>query len=212
MDAVKTQLKVLLECLGTKESALRQIANITENQGFILSSGMADAEIRAFFTQMNEEKQAFIDTVLNCDRVFEGVLRQIGRTLDEDPASYKDEVLELQDAIRRVMDLDVHIRVMEDNNSKFAGGGAAAADIAGDNEKVSDDDAAGEAYGENGGGTTGSADETADADDNVEASDDAAANNASGAAGGGGKPAKIDSGEYGSRKVIKAYENQSRNI
>ena len=119
MDSIEVELKVLIECLKKKERALSQIAAITENQGFVLSSELTHDEIYSFFMQMNVEKNEFIQLVMQCDEVFANVLQKVGPTLDEDPSKYGEQVRTLQDFIRMVMDLDVQIRLGEDNNSQI---------------------------------------------------------------------------------------------
>ena len=117
MDSIDVELKVLIECLKKKEKALSQIAAITENQGFVLASNLPHEELYPFFMQMNVEKNDFIQLVIQCDEVFENVLKKIGPTLDAETSKYGDEVRIMQDLIRVVMDLDVQIRVGEDKNS-----------------------------------------------------------------------------------------------
>ena len=116
MDSIDIELRVLIECLKKKEKALSQISAITENQGFVLTSELTHDEIYSYFMQMNEGKQEFIQVVMQCDEVFENVLNKIGPTLDADTSKYGEQVQALQDLIRVVMDLDVQIRVLEDNN------------------------------------------------------------------------------------------------
>jgi len=118
LDSIEVELKVLTECLKKKEKALRQIASITENQGFVLTSELKHEEVYSFFMQMNAEKQDFIDRVLQCDQVFENMLQKIGPVLDANPSKYGGQVRTLQDLIRIVVDLDVRIRLSEDNNSQ----------------------------------------------------------------------------------------------
>ena len=161
MESIEVELKVLIECLKKKEHTLIQIANITENQGFVLGSGAEHDEVYTFFMQMNEEKQVFINNVLQYDQVFENVLKKIGPTLDEDPSKYKEQVKTLQDLIRSVMDWDVKIRVLEESNNKTLVEALPKVKARADSEKEE-------------------------------------------------KPESIKSGEYGSKKVIKAYKTQSR--
>ena len=118
MDSIKIELQVLIECLRKKEQALKQIADITENQGFVLSSGAPHDEIYSYFMQMNTEKQTFIQKVMQCDEVFTNMLEKIGPTLDADPKKYREQVITLQDLIRAVTDVDVRIRVIEDKNTQ----------------------------------------------------------------------------------------------
>jgi len=116
METIAVELKVLIECLKKKETALQQIVNITENQGFILTSDMPHEERYPIFMQMNDERQALIDLVLQCDQVFESVLQKVGPALDADTSKYSEEVQAMQDTIRRIIDLDVRIRLEEQNN------------------------------------------------------------------------------------------------
>ena len=161
MESIDVELKVLIECLRRKEQVLIQIASITENQGFVLGSGAEHDEVYTFFMQMNEEKQVFINNVMQYDQVFENVLKKIGATLDEDPSKYKEQVKTLQDLIRSVMDWDVKIRVLEKGNNDILLEALpkVKARVASEKEE---------------------------------------------------KPESIKSGEYGSKKAIKAYRTQSR--
>jgi hypothetical protein len=122
MDWLRAQLNILADGLNKKEQALSEIVNITENQGTVIESGLSAEETRAFLTQMNREKQQLIKTVLQCDSMFETVLKEAGPALDAAPDAYKPQVAELQKRIRRVMDLDVRIRVYEEKNNALQKG------------------------------------------------------------------------------------------
>ena len=124
MDTVAVKLNVLIDGMVKKENALIEIVNITENQSTVLNSGLTEEEIRAFMLQMNREKQMAIKTVMQCDTMFENILKEIGPELDARPGLYGPQIADLQQRIKRVMDLDVKIRVCEtQNNGKM---GAAA--------------------------------------------------------------------------------------
>lgn len=170
MDSIEVELKVLIECLKKKEIALGHIANITENQGDLLASSLEQGELYSIFMQMNGEKQGFIEKVIQYDQVFENVLIKIGPTLDEDPTKYAEQVRSLQDLVRKVMDLDVQIRVYEDNNSQILTSELGKIQGSREIQEMMNTDKA----------------ENAD------------------------KPEAIDSGEYGSNKVINAYKSQSK--
>ena len=68
---------------------------------------------------MNEEKQSFIQIVKDCDNMFENMLKEIGPELEAQQDMYKPQVKVLQEHIRKVMDLDVKIRVAEEENNKL---------------------------------------------------------------------------------------------
>jgi len=119
MDSIEVELKVLIECLKKKEQALSQIASITENQGFVLGSGLTHDEVYSFFMQMNVEKQDSIQRVLQCDQVFENVFAKVGPVLDENPDMFGEQVRVMQGLIRSVMDIDVQIRLAENENTEI---------------------------------------------------------------------------------------------
>lgn len=121
MDPVEIKLGILMDCIKKKEQALVEILSITENQGTVLQSDLTGDEIRAFMVQMNREKQIYIQTVLQSDTMFENMLKEIGPKLDANPRLYKQRIAELQSMIRRVMDMDVKIRVQEGQNNQQPG-------------------------------------------------------------------------------------------
>ena len=118
---METQLAILLAGLKKKEAALAEIVNITENQRTVIESGIPFEEVRAFLLEMNKEKQPQIDTVKGCDNMFEAMLKEIGAELDARQHLYKPQVAQLQTFIRRVMDLDIKIRVLEEKNNELLG-------------------------------------------------------------------------------------------
>ena len=119
MNDMNLRLNLLLDGLIKKEHSLLEIVSITENQGTVLESGLPPDDARAFIVQMNREKQVFIQEVLRCDSMFETVLKEIGAELDANQDLYVEEVRQLQTYIKRVMDLDVKIRVCEDRNEEL---------------------------------------------------------------------------------------------
>jgi len=118
-DPMEVQLTVLLDGMKKKEQALTEIVNITENQRTVIESGLPIEEVRGFMVEMNKEKHFFIEQVKGCDNMFEAVLKEIGTELDEKQHLYKTQVGQLQAFIRRVMDLDVKVRVQEEKNNQM---------------------------------------------------------------------------------------------
>jgi len=117
MNHMETQLAILLDGLRNKEQALVELVNITDNQRTVIESGLPIEEVRAFLVEMNKEKQQYIDRVKGCDNMFESMLREVGPELDAKQHMYKPQVAEMQKHIRRIMDLDVKVRVKEDENN-----------------------------------------------------------------------------------------------
>ena len=119
MSEIEAKLGILLDGLKKKEQALAEIVSITENQRTVIESGIPLAEVRAFIQEMNQSKQEFIQVVKDCDTMFENMLKEVGPQLDARQDMYTSEVHELQKWIRRVMDLDVKIRVSEEENNRL---------------------------------------------------------------------------------------------
>ena len=117
MDPVETKLNILIDGMKKKSQALTEIKSITENQGTVLASALKKDEILAFIVQMNREKQVNIQTVIDCDNLFEKILKEIGPELDANQHLYGPQINAIQEMIRVVMDLDVSIRVLEDKNN-----------------------------------------------------------------------------------------------
>ena len=116
---IKTHLKILQDGLKKKSSALTEILSITENQKTVIESELPLDGVREMIFGMNEEKQAAIKIVKECDDMFEKMLKEIGPELEAQQDLHKPQVKILQEHIRAVMDLDVKIRVTEDENNKL---------------------------------------------------------------------------------------------
>ena len=119
MDQLETYLSILIDGMVKKERSLIEILSITENQNTVIESELPKDEIMAFIVNMNREKQLHIQTVIDCDNLFERILKEAGPELDAKPDLYKPQIAELQSLIKKVMDLDVSIRVREDKNNEF---------------------------------------------------------------------------------------------
>ncbi|MCL2197905.1 MAG: hypothetical protein FWB80_03175 [Defluviitaleaceae bacterium] len=117
-----TQLNIMLEGLKKKATALTDILSISENQRTVIESELPFEGVREMIFGMNEEKQSSINIVRACDDMFEKMLKDIGPELDAQQENYKSQVKLLQEHIRIVMDLDVKIRVAEEENNRLLDG------------------------------------------------------------------------------------------
>lgn len=117
VDNMLTQLNIMLEGLKKKATALTDILSISENQRTVIDSELPLEGVRQMIFGMNEEKQSSIRVVKDCDDMFERMLKDIGAELDAQQENYKPQVKLLQEHIRMVMDLDVRIRVTEEENN-----------------------------------------------------------------------------------------------
>ena len=119
MASMTTHLNIMLDGLKKKSAALSDILNISENQRTVIESELPIGGVREMIYAMNEEKQSFIQIVKDCDNMFENMLKEIGPELEAQQDMYKPQVKVLQEHIRKVMDLDVKIRVAEEENNKL---------------------------------------------------------------------------------------------
>jgi hypothetical protein len=109
----------MLDGLKKKSQALTEVLSISENQRTVIESELPLEGVREMILSMNDEKQAAIQTVKDCDDMFEKMLKDIGQELEAQQDKYKPQVKVLQEHIRRVMDLDVKIRVAEEENNRL---------------------------------------------------------------------------------------------
>ena len=119
MNQMTIELGIMLDGLKKKEKALKEILAITENQQTVIKSAIAFDEVRRLVFEMNQGKQDAITIVKDCDNMFESMLKQIGKELEETQSQYADQVKVMQSHIRRIMDLDVKIRATEEENNKL---------------------------------------------------------------------------------------------
>jgi len=119
MSDMQTHLKIMLDGLKRKSAALTEILSISENQQTVIASELPLSGVREMILAMNEEKQAFIQIVKDCDDMFEKMLKDIGPELESTQDNYKSQVKVLQENIREVMSLDVKIRVQEEENNQL---------------------------------------------------------------------------------------------
>ena len=117
MDNFQIQLRILVEMLGKKKSALMQILAITENQENILLSPHAATEEGAmFFTGLNDEKQRLIGLVLESDKLFQNLFDEIKDEFEIRAKDFTEDTQVLKDNIKEIVDLDLKIRIREEKN------------------------------------------------------------------------------------------------
>ncbi|MCL2168936.1 MAG: hypothetical protein FWB74_02795 [Defluviitaleaceae bacterium] len=109
----QTKLAILADILGKKKAALLDVLAISENQESLYASP-ATPKRRDFLMEMGKEKQNHIDTVLQCDEVFQGIFQGISETFTARGKEFGPEVKLLQDGIHEVLQLDIKIRAQEE--------------------------------------------------------------------------------------------------
>ncbi len=123
------KLKMLIQLLNDKESALEQILVICENQETLILSlnteepnCQENQENRDFYALMNTEKQSLIDVVIQRDEIFQTVFSEISPMLETIAQSHRELLLTIQEQIKRVTNLDAKIRVQEARNRSLVSG------------------------------------------------------------------------------------------
>jgi len=113
MDEFEIKLKILINIVEEKKNLLTSIYDITENQETFLKSGSSSEEFEMFFLEMVEEKQKYIDKVLDSDKVFQRIFLEISDGFEEKASLYKELVTHLQYQIKIVTELDIKIKAVE---------------------------------------------------------------------------------------------------
>jgi len=116
---INAKLNILRDILVKKKSSLAQILSITENQSEVLRCQEGNVEIQSMFSQMNIEKQSFIDSVINADNLFQSMFDEMADELTNTTTDYRESIILLQNLIREVTDIDVKIRVAEQKNKEL---------------------------------------------------------------------------------------------
>lgn len=115
MDATQTYLSVLIDTLEKKKDVLERIKNITEQQKQFLQSENFEEDS---FQKTIDAKAVCIKELEKLDNGFEQVYERVALILKHNKEVYKDKILIAQKLIQEIMDLNVSIRVMEEQNKE----------------------------------------------------------------------------------------------
>ena len=110
-DTFLTKLNILEEILNKKNQAMTSILNICDNLETVFSSYFS--ENKSIVMELGKEKQNFIDEVLECDRVFQGIFDSLVPEFNEKAMDYKEKIKNIQKLIEIVTEKDVKIRAKE---------------------------------------------------------------------------------------------------
>ncbi|MCL2462056.1 MAG: hypothetical protein FWF44_05270 [Defluviitaleaceae bacterium] len=114
MNTFEKKVRVLSEVLAEKEDCLARILAVAENQSLMANQGQnGDTDICAMLAEMDAEKQRLARGVFNADRVFERVYAEIAGEFSRMARENPGEVKRLQDAVRRVTDFEIKIRLLD---------------------------------------------------------------------------------------------------
>ncbi len=121
MQDFKIKLNLIIDILREKNSKLKTLAIITENQGTILESQEKSKESITMLTELIEEKQKIIDEVLGYDDVFLKKYEEIKSEFDSEEVrrANRDEILEMQELIVSINDNNEKVITLERANDEI---------------------------------------------------------------------------------------------
>lgn len=108
-------VRMMADSLKKKEDILEFLYKKTAEQETILRSDEPDLEQ---FQQTIDEKGSQITQLDQLDQGFDTLFRLVEKEIQENRDNYKEEIMEMQDQIRRVSDLSMKIQVLERQNSE----------------------------------------------------------------------------------------------
>ena len=108
-------VSMMADSLKKKEGILEFLYKKTAEQELILKSEEPDL---AQFQQTIDEKGVQITQLDQLDQGFDTLFRLVEEEIQKNRGNYREEILEMQDRIRRVSDLSMKIQVLEHQNSE----------------------------------------------------------------------------------------------
>ncbi len=121
MGDFKIKLSLIIDILKEKNTKLKTLAIITENQGTILESKEKSKESVEMLTQLIEEKQRLIDEVLGYDDVFLKKYEEIKGEFDKEEVrrNNKEAILEMQELIVSINENNDKVIALERANDEI---------------------------------------------------------------------------------------------
>ncbi len=108
-------VQMMADSLKKKEHILEFLYKKTAEQETILRSEDPDLEQ---FQQTIDEKGSQITQLGQLDDGFDTLFRLVEKEIQQNRSNYKEEIMEMQDRIRRVSELGMKIQVLERQNSE----------------------------------------------------------------------------------------------
>ncbi len=121
MQDFKIKLNLIIDILREKNTKLKTLAVITENQGTILESREKSKESVGMLSHLIEEKQRLIDEVLGYDDVFLKKYEEIKSEFDKEEVrrANRDAILEMQELIVEINENNDKVIVLEKANDEI---------------------------------------------------------------------------------------------
>jgi len=112
LSEISHKINLLRDILDRKFEYLRQIYNITENQEMFEKTLNGDDK-KILLGEAVKEKQKIIESVIAADNLFLKLFSEFRGQLNENQQFFHDEILQLQQKIRKIADMDFKIRAKE---------------------------------------------------------------------------------------------------
>lgn len=116
MEATENYLQVLSDSLDKKIIILEQLGKLTESQKLIANADSFDDNA---FEDTIEKKSALIEQLNKLDSGFQLLYDNIKSQLESSKDLYKNEIANLQDKIKVILDKNAELQVAEQENKKL---------------------------------------------------------------------------------------------
>ena len=120
MENINVYITILSDSLKKKMDVLRDILNLTKEQGQILSEQDTEKMDVDGFDSIVEKKDELLKEMQELDNGFDSVYKKIGKILADNKDTYKSEILQIQNLIRAITDIGMELESLEQKNkTKF---------------------------------------------------------------------------------------------
>ena len=113
MSVDQNYVQILVEALQNKERILKELLEITKNQEYIATR---EAFSEEDFSKTLDSKDGLIQRLNQIDNGFEAAYQKVRAVVIQNKTEYRNELLELQNLIKRCTDLGVELEVLERRN------------------------------------------------------------------------------------------------
>ncbi len=115
--AEKQYIQILEESLDKKIEILSQLQVLCEEQAEILQDSTSTPEA---FEENVDKKEILINRLETLDKGFDAVFAKIEEELSNNRQQYKEQILRMQEQIRRITDASVALQASEKHNQDLA--------------------------------------------------------------------------------------------
>lgn len=113
---VSKYMDMLVECLEKKNQILDKLTELNKKQTNLIQD--EDFSLSEF-DKCVDEKGILIDNILKLDSGFEGLYNKVGKTVEDNPSEYKEQLSVMQKLITQITEKSVSIQAEEERNKKL---------------------------------------------------------------------------------------------